>query len=117
MRQNAGAARKAGPVERDSLAGRKRHGRARRLLQRRAVLVARPREIPKGPTSVKTAGREIRDAFRANRRDLGEMCFRAILALAMAAYLLGYRACGTLATRVLSTWFLDPWFLEFRTLA
>src|ERR1035437_7782529 len=61
---------------------------------------------PKGPY-IRKDGERNPGRFQANRRDLGDMC-SAVLALGMGAYLLGDRACGEHAARVLATWFLDP---------
>jgi len=105
VRQNAGAALKAGPW---------------------SVTSHRPDNVPAGlndyysegpywwpdpknPTGpyLRKDGERNPGRFQANRRDLGDMC-SAVLALGMGAYLLGDRACGEHAARVLSTWFLDP---------
>ncbi|MCU1235643.1 MAG: hypothetical protein JWP63_3610 [Candidatus Solibacter sp.] len=64
---------------------------------------------PKNPTGpyIRKDGQRNPDRFQANRRDLGDMC-GAVLALGMGAFLLGDKACGEHAGRILSTWFIDP---------
>ena len=61
---------------------------------------------PKGPY-IRKDGERNPDRFMGNRSDLGNMC-SAVLALGMGAYILGDKACGPHASRILSTWFLDP---------
>ena len=61
---------------------------------------------PKGPY-IRKDGERNPERFMGNRTDLGNMC-SAVLALGMGASLLGDKACGEHAARVLSTWFLDP---------
>jgi hypothetical protein len=105
VRRNAGAALKAGPWTVTS--------------QRPDNVSAGPNDYysegpywwpdpknPKGPY-IRKDGERNPGRFQANRRDLGDMC-SAVLALGMGAYLLGDRACGERAARVLSAWFLDP---------
>ena len=105
VRRNAGAALKAGPWTVTS--------------QRPDNVSAGPNDYysegpywwpdpknPKGPY-IRKDGERNPGRFQANRRDLGDMC-SAVLALGMGAYLLGDRACGEHAARVLATWFLDP---------
>ena len=64
---------------------------------------------PNNPTGpyIRKDGQRNPNRFQANRRDLGEMC-SAVLALGMGAFLLGDKACGAHAGRVLSTWFIEP---------
>ena len=61
---------------------------------------------PKGPY-IRKDGERNPDRFMGNRSDLGNMC-SAVPALGMGGYLLGDKACGEHAARVLSAWFLDP---------
>ena len=61
---------------------------------------------PKAPY-IRKDGERNPNRFTSNRNDLGNMC-SGVLALGMGGYLLGDRACGDHAARVISTWFLDP---------
>jgi len=61
---------------------------------------------PKAPY-IRKDGVRNPNRFMGNRNDLGNMC-SAMLALGMGGWMLGDKACGAHATRVLSTWFLDP---------
>jgi Alginate lyase len=61
---------------------------------------------PKAPY-IRKDGERDPDRFLGNRNDLGNMC-TAVLALGMGGWMLGDKACGAHAARVLSTWFLDP---------
>jgi hypothetical protein len=105
VRQNAVAARKAGPWSVTT--------------ERPEILSAGPNDYysegpywwpdpknPKGPYIRKDGERNPR-RFQANRRDLGDMC-SAVLALGMGAYLLGDRPSGEHVASILSAWFLDP---------
>lgn len=64
---------------------------------------------PKNPTGpyIRKDGQRNPNRFQANRRDLGDMC-SAVLALGMSAFLLGDKACGEHAGRILATWFVEP---------
>ena len=61
---------------------------------------------PKGPY-IRKDGQRNPNRFMGNRNDLGNLC-SAVLALGMGGYLLGDRACGEHAARVITTWFLEP---------
>jgi Alginate lyase len=64
---------------------------------------------PKNPSGpyIRKDGQRNPARFMGNRTDLGDMC-TAVLSLGMGAFLLGDKACGDHAGRVLSTWFVDP---------
>ena len=63
---------------------------------------------PKNPSGpyIRKDGQRNPARFMGNRTDLGDMC-TAVLALGMGAFLLGDKACGDHAGRVLSTWFVN----------
>ena len=60
---------------------------------------------PKGPY-LRKDGERNPGRFMGNRNDLGNMC-TAVLGLGMGGFLLGDKACGEHAAKVLSAWFVD----------
>jgi len=105
LRQNAGAALKSGPWTVTSQRPDNVTAGTNDYYSEGPYWWPDPKN-PKGPY-IRKDGERNPGRFQANRRDLGDMC-SAVLALGMGAYLLGDRACGEHAARVLATWFLDP---------
>jgi hypothetical protein len=105
VRENAAAARKAGPWSVTT--------------HRPENVTAGPHDYysegpywwpdPKNPTGpyIRKDGVRNPARFMGNRKDLGDMC-SAVLALGMGGFLLGDKACGDHAGKVLGAWFVDP---------